>query len=86
MDITVVDAAGSRSEVATVPDTVAAGRIVAKIVELMSLPTFGPDGRPLSYRFHHKVTGRQVGDSETLQQAGVKHGDTVRLVAEITAG
>ncbi|HEX8121738.1 MAG TPA: EsaB/YukD family protein [Solirubrobacteraceae bacterium] len=86
MDITVVDATGSKSEEATVPPNTAAGRVVAKLVELMELPTFGPDGQPLSYKFHHKQSGRQIGDNETLAQAGVRDGDVVRLVAEITAG
>lgn len=86
MDITVVDAAGNKSEEATVPDSVASGRIVSKLIELLELPTFGPDGRPLSYKFHHKRTGRQVVDHQTLPEAGVKNGDILRLVAEITAG
>ena len=86
MDITVVDAAGNKSEEATVPDSVACGRIAARLVELMGLPTFGPDGRPLSYKFHHKQSGRQIGDHVSLAQAGVRDGDTIRLVAEITAG
>jgi len=86
LDITVVDATGSKSEEASVPAHTASGRVVAKLVELMELPTFGPDGQPLSYKFHHKRSGRQVGDHETLAQAGVVDGDVVRLVAEITAG
>ncbi len=86
MDITVVDATGNKTEEATVPGDAAAGRIVAKLVELMDLPTMGPDGQPLSYKFHHKQTGRQIGDHESLEQAGVRDGDVVRLVAEITAG
>ena len=86
MDITVVDATGSKTEEATVPGNAAAGRIMAKLVELMELPSLGPDGQPLSYKFHHKQTGRQIADHETLEAAGVQDGDILRLVAEITAG
>lgn len=86
MDITVIDATGSKTEEASVPGNAAAGRIMAKLVELMELPSVGPDGQPLSYRFHHKQSGRQIGDHETLEEAGVKDGDVLRLVAEITAG
>lgn len=86
MDVTVVDAAGNKTEEASVPGEAAAGRVVAKLVELMQLPTVGPDGQPLSYKFHHKNSGRQVDDNETLDAAGVKDGDVLRLVAEITAG
>ena len=46
----------------------------------------GPDGQPLSYKFHHKQSGRQIADEETLEEAGVRQGDVLRLVAEITAG
>jgi hypothetical protein len=86
LDITVVDATGNKAEEATVPGNVAVGRIVAKLVELMEMPSVGPDGHPLSYKFHHKRTGRQIGDHESLEAAGVADGDTLRLVAEITAG
>lgn len=86
MDITVVDATGSKQEEATVPGNAPAGRILTKLVELMELPTMGPDGQPLSYKFHHKRTGRQIADNETLEDAGVQDGDILRLVAEITAG
>lgn len=86
MDVTVVDAAGNKTEEASVPGDAAAGRVVAKLVELMQLPAVGPDGQPLSYKFHHKNSGRQVDDNETLDAAGVRDGDVLRLVAEITAG
>lgn len=86
MDITVIDATGSKTEDATVPGTAPAGRIMAKLVELMELPSVGPDGQPLSYKFHHKRSGRQLADHETLEGAGVGDGDVLRLVAEITAG
>ena len=68
------------------PPSVASGRIVARLVELMELPVSGPDGQPLSYKFHHKQSGRQIADEETLEEAGVRQGDVLRLVAEITAG
>lgn len=81
-----VDATGSKTEEAAVPDDVASGRIVLKLVELMALPRVGPDGQPLSYKFHHKRSGRQVNDNQSLSDAGVQAGDVVRLVPEITAG
>lgn len=86
MEITVVDATGSKSETASVPENAPAGRIVLKLVEMMSLPRLGPEGHPLSYKFHHKQSGRQINDNQSLLEAGVSEGDVVRLVAEITAG
>lgn len=86
MDITVVDATGSKAEEAEVPGDVASGRIITRLVELMALPKVGPDGEALSYRFHHKRTGRQISDDDTLEESGVQDGDVVRLVPEMTAG
>ncbi len=86
MDLTVIDATGNKTEQVSVPDAVAAGRIVGKLVELLRLPAVGPDGQPLSYKFHHKQSGRQINDNETLAGAGVNEHDVLRLVAEITAG
>lgn len=86
MDITVVDATGNKREEASVPGDAASGRIIARLVELMELPTIGPDGQPLSYKFHHKQSGRQLDDNQSLEQSGVGDGDVLRLVAEITAG
>jgi hypothetical protein len=86
MDLTVVDATGNKSEEVRVPENVAAGRILAKLIEKLQLPSMGPDGQPLSYKFHHKQSGRQINDNETLERAGVHDGDVLRLVAEITAG
>jgi hypothetical protein len=86
LDVTVLDATGNKQEDASVPGDVASGRIIARLVELMELPIIGPDGQPLSYKFHHKRSGRQIDDEETLDGVGVEHGDTLRLVAEITAG
>jgi hypothetical protein len=86
MDLTVVDATGNKTEAVTVPDNVAAGRIVGKLVELLQLPVVGPDGQALSYKFHHKQSGHQINDNDTLADAGVNENDVLRLVAEITAG
>ena len=38
------------------------------------------------YKFHHKNSGRQIQDSQTLADAAVKEGDILRLQPEITAG
>ena len=86
MDVTIVDATGNKTEEATVPGDAAAGRITARLVEMLNLPRVGPDGQPLSYKFHHKQSGRQIHDNQTLQECGVRDGDVLRLVAEITAG
>jgi hypothetical protein len=85
-DVVITDATGSRQQEATVPDDARSIRLIAKLIELLGLPLTGPDGQPLSYKFHHRASGRQLRDDETLAEAGVRDGDTLRLVAEITAG
>lgn len=85
-DIIITDATGTRRQEATVPADAPAIRLIARLIDLMQLPVIGPDGQPLSYKFHHRSTGRQLRDDETLAAANVRNGDTLRLVAEITAG
>jgi hypothetical protein len=86
IDVLVTDATGSRRQEATVPDDARCIRLMAKLVEAMNLPLVGPDGQPLSYKLHHKASGRQLRDDDTLAGAGVATGDSLRLVPEITAG
>lgn len=86
IDVVISDATGSKEQDATVPSDVPVIRLIAKLIELMNLPLNGPDGQPLAYKFHHKASGRQLRDDETLSQANVSPGDTLRLLAEITAG
>jgi WXG100 protein secretion system (Wss), protein YukD len=84
--VVISDATGIRNQEATVPDDAQVIRLIARLIELMDLPVSGPDGQPLSYKFHHRASGRQLKDTDTLVESGVSEGDTLRLVAEITAG
>jgi WXG100 protein secretion system (Wss), protein YukD len=84
--IKVLDVSGSRVREVDAPDDVAVNRIVALLVEKMSLPLNSPDGQIMSYKLHHRRTGQQLLDGQTLAGAGVIEGDEVRLQPEITAG
>lgn len=86
IDVTITDATGTKEQDASVPDDAPAVRIIARLVQLMELPLSGPDGQPLAYKFHHRASGRQLREDETLAMAGVSSGDVLRLVPEITAG
>jgi len=86
MELRIVDATGNKSAAVSVPGDVPSGRIALKMVQVLGLPRQGNDGMPLSYKFHHKQSGRQLADGQTLLQAGVADNDVLRLVAEITAG
>lgn len=84
--LTVHDATGSRSQSVDVPADAPVGRFVAVLVERMRFPQHGPDGQLLSYKLQHRGTGRQLLESQTLRDAGVRDGDGLRLMPEITAG
>ena len=84
--IRVLDVSGSRSREVDAPDDVAVNRIVALLVEKMSLPLNSPDGQIMSYKLHHRRSGQQLLDTRTLAEGGVINGDELRLQPEITAG
>jgi uncharacterized ubiquitin-like protein YukD len=84
--IEVWDATGSRKTDAEVPDDAPVNRILVVLTEKMKLPQHSPDGQLMSYKFHHKSSGRQLLDTQTLAEAQVKSGDVLRLQPEITAG
>jgi WXG100 protein secretion system (Wss), protein YukD len=84
--IRVLDVSGSKSRDVDAPDDVALNRIIALLVEKMSLPLNSPDGQIMSYKLHHRRSGQQLLDGQTLAEAGVVNGDELRLQPEITAG
>lgn len=84
--IRVLDVSGSRARDVDAPDDVAVNRIVALLVEKLSLPLNSPDGQIMSYKLYHRRTGQQLLDSQTLADVGVLAGDELRLQPEITAG
>ncbi len=86
MRMRIWDITGSRSQDVEAPDDVDIARLLVLIVERMSLPLNSPDGQIMSYKLHHKGTGRQLLDNQTLMDAGVRDGDDLRLQPEITAG
>ncbi len=86
LNVTVFDSTENKRVPVELPDDAPANKIIAVLVDKLMLPKSGPDGAPLSYKFHHKNSGRQIQDAQTLAQAAVKDGDILRLQPEITAG
>jgi hypothetical protein len=80
------DVSGSRINEVEAPDDVAINRLLVVLIERMNLPLNSPDGQLMSYKLHHRRTGTQLLDRQTLAQAGVVNGDELRLQPEITAG
>lgn len=86
VNVVIVDATGNKEQKVGLPDDIKCGIIMVKLVEKIKLPSVGPDGNPISYKFIHKASGRQLLETQTLSEAGVKDGDVLRLQPEITAG
>ncbi len=79
------DPVGNKKQLAEIPDNAPSQRIVSTLVRKMSLSLTGPDGM-INYKLHHKESGRQLDDNETLAEANVQEGDVLRLQPEMTAG
>ncbi len=86
INIEVWDATGNKKQLVELPADAQVSRVIAVLVERMNLPRQSPDGQLMSYKFHHKASGRQLMDEQTLQSADVRNGDVLRLQPEITAG
>jgi len=84
--IKVLDISGSRASEVEAPDDVAINRLLVVLIERMNLPLNSPDGQLMSYKLHHRRTGSQLLDHQTLAQSGVLNGEELRLQPEITAG
>jgi hypothetical protein len=84
--IEVWDATGNKKQLVELPRDAPVNRVIAILVDKMNLPRHSPDGQLMSYKFHHKSSGRQLLDTQTLLTAEVSDGDVLRLQPEITAG
>jgi len=86
VNVVIIDITGNKEQQASLPDDAPVRRVIAKLIQMMNLPATGPDGLPISYKFVHKASGRQLSDDQTLSEAQVRDGDLLRLQPEITAG
>src|SRR5579871_4617080 len=86
INVTVYDSTENKRVPVELPDDAPVNKIILVLVDKLRLPKNGPDGAPLSYKFHHKNSGRQLQDSQSLGESGVHDGDILRLQPEITAG
>jgi WXG100 protein secretion system (Wss), protein YukD len=86
LTIEVWDATGNKKQLVELPADAPVNRVIAVLVDKMNLPRYSPDGQLMSYKFHHKASGRQLLDDQTLASADTHSGDVLRLQPEITAG
>ncbi len=86
INVTVFDSTENKKVPVELPDDAPVNKLISILIERLNLPKLGPDGAPLSYKFHHKNSGRQLQDQQSLSSADIKDGDILRLQPEITAG
>jgi hypothetical protein len=86
INVEIWDATGNKKITASLPNNAPVNRIMVLLVDKLNLPRNSPDGQLMSYKFHHKASGRQLLDDETFSNAGVHEGDVLRIQPEITAG
>lgn len=86
LTVQIWDATGNKRQDVQMPDDAPINRILAVLLEKMNFPQYAPDGQPLSYKFQHRASGKQLLDNQCLKDVGVKEGDVLRLQPEITAG
>jgi uncharacterized ubiquitin-like protein YukD len=86
INVTVFDSTENKKVPVELPDDAPVSKLISVLIARLNLPKTGPDGAPLSYKFHHKNSGRQLQDQQTMADADVKDGDILRLQPEITAG
>lgn len=84
--VEVWDATGNKRQSVQMPDDAPVSRVLIVLLEKMRFPLYAPDGQPLSYKLHHRATGKQLLENQCLKDIGVKDGDVLRLQPEITAG
>jgi len=85
LSVTIILPHGS-ARTAEIPDDIQVHDLIMELTSLLKLPTIGPDGRPMGYRIDSKALGRELGEAETLAEAGVPQDDRLMLTADITAG
>jgi len=86
LTVQVWDATGNKRQDVELPDDAPMNRVLAVLLEKMNFPQYAPDGQPLSYKFHHRASGKQLLDDQCLLDVEAKAGDVLRLQPEITAG
>lgn len=86
LHLKISDISGSRVREIEAPSDVAINRILALLIERMNLPINSPDGQLMSYKLHHRQSGRQLLENQSFIEADVHDGDELRLQPEITAG
>jgi uncharacterized ubiquitin-like protein YukD len=85
LTVAIWDAAGTELAQVELPDDVPAQRLAIALAERLQLPARDAVGQPLRYVLNHQSRPRQLLPDQTLAEAGVAPGDTLRLLPELPA-
>lgn len=86
IDVQLWDATGNKRQQVSLPLQARVDRLLVVLLDKMGLPKTAPDGQPLSYKLHHRASGKQILEQQSLADVGVKEGDVLRIHPEIIAG
>ncbi len=87
LSLEIWDHIDSKKHIVEIPDDIPVNRIIVVLVEKLNYPKYdASQSQLLSYKLHHKATRKQLLDDKTLSEAGVRNGDTLRMIPEIVAG
>ena len=75
LTVQVWDATGNKRQHIEMPDDVPVNRILTVLLEKMHFPQYAPDGQLLSYKFHHRASGKQLLDQQCLKDVGVRENE-----------
>ncbi|HLX09253.1 MAG TPA: EsaB/YukD family protein [Thermoanaerobaculia bacterium] len=82
--VTIQDTMGTATHSAELPHDITMRRLIPALVTRLRLPILGADSQPISYRLY--FDGREIGQEQTLEQAGVRDSSVLSLSQEATAG
>jgi outer membrane biosynthesis protein TonB len=72
---------GGRMEGNEFPDNLKSSDLVSQLVKELNLPRETPSGQPIFYWLEIANQGKKISKDETLGDAGVNHGDVLRLLS-----
>lgn len=78
------DHTGNKKHQVKMAESARVEKLIPATITALGLPMTDQAGRPMTY--HLSYHGRRLQEEETLDQIGVKQGETLTLVPEMTAG
>jgi hypothetical protein len=82
--VNITDPTGVDRHRAELPHDVPMRRLLPALLTRLNRPIVGQNGTPISYRLYHN--GQEIGEDQTLADAGVRNESTLTLSQEATAG